>query len=385
LTYQPTELERARQREGLWLGSRLRLGQLLQMDELCVSYLAASVSGQTLLVSILNAELAGLPEFRQGFASLARAANALRSPAFGQVQEHGVTDEGLPYIAGPELLEGESLAELVRRRGRTLPPAEALRLIAELAGALGEAHGLGLVHGLLAPEQVFITEAGQIQVRSLGLSPLKLAAARRRGLSVTAQAAAFAAPEVASGGEPVAASDVWSLAALLFYSLTGQLPQGQAAGATQAPEPATLRPLKEVEPKSHSALATLLARAFVLEPSARPSLARLGAMLRHLGSLPAIAQLRFLGDSLPTEHASGPVVRSQLPTEPVPSVSPPPHPSSASLRPPPWAGRLSGGYSEIANAITSVTLTGLNRVSSPPGPRKASGDPAARSTRPPRR
>jgi len=392
LSQDPTKLERARLREGLWLGQMYRLGQLIALDELCASYFAASTSGRVVEANILNPELANLGTFNTSFILAARTPNTLNVPAFGSVQDSGITDEGLPYFISNELGEGESLGDLVRRRGRTIPPSEALRVIGNLLSALAVAHASGIAHGLVEPNHIFLGEDGSFKIRGLGLSPLRIAAISALKLGAPWQTMPFIAPEVIRGEQPSPSSDIWSAGAVLFCLLTGELPYAAtgeallalaAAGETQI--------LSDLEPKAPQALVTLVANAMHPVPALRTaSAAAFGSKARALSETSEICLLRFLGDSLqsrgsgPWAPSRGPAVPVRLASEPAEAETLPPKaiPARASLSP----GRPSGGYSQITNLTTSVSLSGMQRISNPPPPlNRAGGTLHTQSTRPPKR
>ncbi|MDX2051496.1 MAG: protein kinase [Polyangiaceae bacterium] len=399
MSQDPTKLERARMREGTWLGQRYRLGQLIGLDELCASYFAASTTGQVVEANILNPELADIGGFRSGFVNAARAPQHLGLEAFGTVKDTGTTDDRLPYFVGSELGEGESLGDLVRRRGRTIPPSEALRIIGNLLAALAAAHGAGFVHGLIEPNHIFMTEDGGFKIRGLGLSELRIAAVAALKLRAPWQTMPFIAPEVLRGEAPSQASDIWSSGAVLFYLLTGELPYAATGELLlAAAQTGQTLLLNEVEPRSPLAMVDLLAHALQPEPRRRiGSAALFAAKARAYSEVPEIGMLRFLGDTLAHGRGSGPVtlplVRKPMESK-VESDRPPvatgPSRGPAIPRGPSRPSRPSGGYSQISNAVTSVSLSGMQRISSPPPAlNQASGTDGGtlhtQSTRPPKR
>ncbi len=392
LSQDPTKLERARLREGLWLGQKYRLGQLIALDELCASYFAASTSGRVVEANILNPELANLGTFNTSFILAARTPNALGLPAFGSVQDSGTTDDGLPYFISSELGEGESLGDLVRRRGRTIPPSEALRIIGNLLAALAVAHTAGIAHGLVEPNHIFLGEDGSFKIRGLGMSALRIAAIAALKLRAPWQTIPFVAPEVVRGEQPSPSSDIWSAGAVLFSLLTGELPYAATGEAllSLAAAGETLI-LSELEPKAPQALVTLVANAMHPVPAQRTASAvAFGSKARALSETSQICLLRFLGDSQqsrgsgPWSTSRGPAVPVRLASEAPEADTLPPKATPARVSLPP--GRPSGGYSQITNVTTSVSLSGMQRVSNPPPPlNRAGGTLHTQSTRPPKR
>ena len=84
-----------------------------------------------------------------------RATTELLHPNTVRVFDYGVTDDGLQFYV-MELLEGEHLAALVAREG-PLSPSRALHIALQAARALAEAHGKGIVHRDVKPENLFVT------------------------------------------------------------------------------------------------------------------------------------------------------------------------------------------------------------------------------------
>lgn len=376
----------------MWLGQKYRLGQLIALDELCASYFAASTSGRVVEANILNPELAHIGDFRASFVRAARAPNALGVAVFGSVQDTGTTEDGLPFFVGSEPGEGESLGDLVRRRGRTIPPAEALRIVGNLLSALAAAHAGGLVHGLSEPNHIFMVADGTFKIRGLGLSELRIAAVSQLSLRAPWQTMPFIAPEVLRGELPSRASDTWTMGAVLFYLLSGELPY-VASGELllAAAELGQTQLLSSVEPKAPRVLVELLMHAMQPDPRQRIASASLfGAQVRAYADIPEIGGLRFLGDTLAQARGSGsmnashPPVVARLDGDQAEALSrrDPAQPPRSPLRP----SRPSGGYSQIANAVTSVSLSSMKRISSPPPPlNRAGGTLHTQSTRPPKR
>ncbi|MDQ2758241.1 MAG: protein kinase [Actinomycetota bacterium] len=116
-----------------------------------------------------------------------------------------------------------SLEDLVAHRGR-LRPGEVTTLLTPLATTLAELDAAGVVHGSLHPGKVLFTEQGKPMLT--GFETVRLVGERHR--HPRREPSGFDAPEVALGALPTPASDAWSLGALGWYALTGQLPPPDA-------------------------------------------------------------------------------------------------------------------------------------------------------------
>jgi serine/threonine protein kinase len=120
-----------------------------------------------------------------------------------------------------ELIDGPSLAQLVERDG-PLPLEQVLRILREALSALAHAHGYGLVHRDIKPENMLIDPTGSVQITDFGLA----LALRGKYGGATSQSGTpqFASPEQLLGERVDQRSDLYSLAAVVYYALLGTPP-----------------------------------------------------------------------------------------------------------------------------------------------------------------
>src|SRR3954447_4379406 len=121
-----------------------------------------------------------------------------------------------------EYVEGTTLAALVQRDGALLPD-EAAPLLRQVADALAAAHAAGIVHRDVKPSNILVTPDGQVKLSDFGIARAQADASLTQTGLVTGSPASLA-PEVASGQQATAASDVWSLGATTFHALAGRPP-----------------------------------------------------------------------------------------------------------------------------------------------------------------
>ena len=168
-------------------------------------------------------------------------------------------------------VDGETLADRVRRTG-PLPPGEVARVLREIAWALAYAHGRGIVHRDVKPENILVERgSGRVLVSDFGIAQSSAAPSTLTREGEILGSVAFMSPEQAAG-EPVdGRSDLYALGGVGFYLLTGRPPfvASSAAAmlvqrlATAAPPVATLRPDTPLR------LAAVIDRCLARAPEAR--------------------------------------------------------------------------------------------------------------------
>jgi eukaryotic-like serine/threonine-protein kinase len=260
-------------------------------------YLAQDLSLQRpVAIKVLPPELAAHAELRERFLRETRMAAGFSHPNI--VPVHAVEEHPhlLCFVMG--FIEGETLGQRVRRAG-PLTAADALRLLQEVAWALSYAHGRGVVHRDIKPDNILIERAtGRALVTDFGIArtttTASTSALTRVGEVVgTPQ---FMSPEQAAGEKVDGRSDLYSLGVVAFVAVTGralfEAPNAAAVMAmhlTQAPpKVAALRPdlpqplcaaidtCLEKDPanrfESGEALAAALGRVRAARPEIAPAL-----------------------------------------------------------------------------------------------------------------
>lgn len=235
-------------------------------------------------LKLMTAHLAEDPVFRERFAREAAVLGQLDSPHIVQVYDHGELD-GHPWIA-TQFVEGGDLARLIARNG-PLPTPLALELCAQVADGLHDAHGRGIVHRDVKPENILVADAGTDRPHAY-LTDFGLA--REVGAELTAVRSTtgtwdYLAPECGSGSPATVASDVYAVGGLLWTCLTGQPPYAgtpiEVALAHARQPPPALAP--GPDPRASAALNAVIARAMSKDPRGRPgSAAQLSRELRAI-------------------------------------------------------------------------------------------------------
>src|SRR5919201_6201519 len=134
---------------GTLLAGRYRLGERIAAGGMGAVHRAVDeLLDRPVALKLLRHELAGDPTYLERFRREARAAAAVAHPGVAGVFDYGELD-GQPFIV-MELVEGETLAARLARRGR-LPWREAFAVGEQVAAALDAAHAHGLVHRDVKP------------------------------------------------------------------------------------------------------------------------------------------------------------------------------------------------------------------------------------------
>ncbi len=159
-------------------------------------------------------------------------------------------------------MTGCGLAQLIAGRVH-LTPGETVTTVAPLFGALADLHAAGAVHGDLTPSSILFSADGRPLIGDLGVARLL----GRSPVGPADPTVRFMAPEVVNGAAPSPASDVYSLAALGWFCLSGA-PPGPAL---------TRPPLRTVSPGLPPRLVEVLTTCLSTDPGARPG-ARVAAI-----------------------------------------------------------------------------------------------------------
>ena len=219
-------------------------------------------------LKVLNASAFYTPEARQRFVREARLLAKLDHP--GIVRVHSIDEREGKVRISLELVEGATLADLVRRSG-PLAPAEAARVGIELCRSLAVLHGRGLVHRDVKPANVMRAEGGRIVLLDFGLARLGEGEA---DLARTAVAGTplFMAPEQFDSSAPLEPSvDIYALGVLLYWLVCGQYPYEARSVEDLRGRLAAGRPIPLVDRRSDvpPGFVDVVTRAMAADPGER--------------------------------------------------------------------------------------------------------------------
>ena len=279
------------------LGGKYQIARRLGEGGMGAVYEATHVAtGRRVAVKVVLAEdLLQHTEIVSRFEREARAAGALATQHIVQVLDAGADPQtGHPFMV-MELLDGEDLQHTLRRLG-PLPIDLALRIVAQTCIGLQDAHDHGVVHRDIKPANLFLSkrEEGEriVKVLDFGIAKIKmdqLGAGSDHALTRTGSmlgSPLYMSPEQAQGLKSVDhRTDIWSLGAVLFESLSGTVPHAQdtlgslilAICSGDAP------PVQKLAPWVPPQVAEIVHKALQRNPEDRfPTAAAMGEAVRML-------------------------------------------------------------------------------------------------------
>ena len=235
-----------------------------------VVYLARDVQlDRDVAIKVLPGHLASDPEARDRFVREARMAAGLSHPHI--VPIHRVSEAGGFVFFVMSYVEGETLGERIRTRG-PLPPAEAARVMREVAWALAYAHGRGIVHRDVKPDNILLeTATGRALVTDFGIARGGHDAMTATDPGRIMGTAHFMSPEQGAGETVDGRSDIYALGVVGYLAVSGRLPfeasNVPALLVRQATEPA--RSVMRAAPGLPPALGAAIDRCLTRDPAGR--------------------------------------------------------------------------------------------------------------------
>src|SRR5215470_9569795 len=253
---------------GSVIGERFEVLQLLGEGGMGAVYKAHDRElERDVALKLIRPELARNPEILQRFKHeliLARQVthrNVIRIFDLGQAEGH-------KYIT-MEYLDGRDLRSVLREKGK-LPPEEAAKIVLQICRALEAAHGEGVIHRDLKPQNIMLDASGRAYVMDFGIAR----SAYLPGMTQTGALVGtpeYMSPEQAKGEKLDERSDLFSLGVILYELLVGKSPYySETPLATlwrRIQEKA--KPLIEVDPTIPQPLSDIVAKALEIEPENR--------------------------------------------------------------------------------------------------------------------
>jgi serine/threonine-protein kinase len=262
-------------------------------------------------LKVMDSRYAGDQQFLTRFQLEARSVARLKDPGLVAVYDQGL-DARHPFLV-MELVEGGTLRELLSERG-PMPPHAVAAVLRPVLGGLAAAHGAGLVHRDVKPENVLISDQGDVKIVDFGLVRA-VAAAGITSTSVILGTAAYLSPEQVRDGNASPRSDVYAAGIVAYELLTGQTPfSGDSALSiayqrldTDVPAPGTV--ISGVPEQFDR----LVRRATARDPADRYADALdMGAELEAIVDELALPEFRVPAPRNSAQHRSAALHRSQV-------------------------------------------------------------------------
>ena len=321
---------------GKLLDGKYRLDSYLSHGGMGSVYKATHVMlDKIVVVKLIKPELVTSAEIVRRFQREARAASNLSHPNIVAVYDLGQTEDGTLYIA-MEFIDGPSLKDVIRKTG-PLPVARINTILRQVAAALAEAHGHHIIHRDLKPHNVMLAKGpgGQEVAKLLDFG---IAKTFEEGTQLTQTGFAigtpqYMAPEQAAGKEVTAQSDLYSLGAMLYEMLIGEVPFDASTTAailikqlTEEPQPPSRR---KPELKVSPVLEAIAMRCLDKDPAKRfASAEAFAAALTQADAGTAAARsadapTKVFANPLPPAAMEGGSTRTVVPPAPTAAVPQP--------------------------------------------------------------
>jgi eukaryotic-like serine/threonine-protein kinase len=287
---------------GRTLQGKYRIEELLGSGGMCDVYRGTHIHmGKQVAIKILKPQLAVDPAIARRFEQEARAASRIHHPNAINVMDYGIGEGNTPFIV-MEYVNGITLGELIRQHG-ALPIERAANILRQICGALDDAHGVGVIHRDIKPDNIIIGDYGNsdwVEVVDFGVAKIQEDLNRRTALTgenILVGTPRYMSPEQCEEMPVDARSDIYSLGVVLYEMLAGCAPfkwdsstRLLVAHATEPPEP-----LRSKRPDIPAAVEAVVMQALEKDPARRPQSA--GEFARQFEQAAGLGQPQRAGSN----------------------------------------------------------------------------------------
>ncbi len=271
------------------IGDRYSLGDLIGSGGMAGVFLAHDeVLKRDVALKVLREQYAGDEGFVERFRREAQSAASLSHPHIVHTYDWGRSEDGGAYYMAMEYVPGGTLKDRILEGG-ALPPRTAVEVASQIAEALEAAHGCGVIHRDVKPQNVLLTASGEAKVADFGLARAANAATTSRS-GLIMGTAGYMPPERAKGEPAGPRSDLYSLGVVLYEMLTGEMPYEDDTPASVVAKHVTepLRSPREANHEISEEIDALTLRLLAKDPDDR-----------YGSAAELLEDLRRVGDGLP--------------------------------------------------------------------------------------
>ncbi|HKZ02207.1 MAG TPA: protein kinase, partial [Pyrinomonadaceae bacterium] len=328
--------------------------------------------GDEVAIKILHPEHVEQPQSVERFRREAQAAARLKHPNAVTIYDFGVTSDGLVYLV-MELVEGQSLRQIIKQQG-PLTPSAAAEVINQVCAALDEAHRQQIVHRDLKPDNIIVnpTLTGlRTKVLDFGIAKLRdLTAGNLTQTGSVMGTPHYMSPEQCLGEELDSRSDIYSLGIVLYEMLAGVVPFNSPTSTAVVVQHVNQAPpsLRAINVSISLEIERIVMHALEKKREARPQTA--GALAEELNAAvrgPAVLPVVTPVEMPPHGHAAPPTMAPTMVMRTPVSGSVPVRLSSAGVSGAPqraWLPQtdLSGGgvgKRNVMPIVLSIAVVGL--------------------------
>ena len=267
-----TELDDALRRQlelrvGRTLCRRYTLEALLGIGGMASVYRGTHRNGHCVAVKVLHQQFSLSQDIRERFLREGYVANKVDHPGAVRVLDDDTAEDGEVFLV-MELLEGETLEQLMVRRGGRIAAPELVPIACEILDVLAAAHAKGIVHRDIKPDNIFIERNGAVKVLDFGIARLNDGSRTATRTGRVLGTPAYMAPEQARGETKLVdgRTDTWAVGAICFRGLVGTFVHEASTAELMMIYSATrpVRPLREAQPTLEPQVAEIIDRSLAM-------------------------------------------------------------------------------------------------------------------------